>query len=177
MTNEDIVEMTIQREGGLVENPKDPGGVTKFGITAPFLTGFLDHIATADDIRKLTIEQARSIYLRMMKRSSIDMIEPAWLRWLVFDTAVLHSEFSAIQTLQHIIHATPDGWFGPKSRAALAARDPRSVFLSLVGERMRRVGNRLRARPDQAVFAAGWADRVADFLDWYGENISQLQRP
>ncbi len=43
-------------EGGYVENPSDPGGATKYGISKrqyPFL-----------DIENLTLEQAKAVYLR-----------------------------------------------------------------------------------------------------------------
>ena len=46
----------IDSEGGLTDNPKDPGGLTKFGISQRSYPDI--------DIRNLTLDQAKAIYLR-----------------------------------------------------------------------------------------------------------------
>ena len=77
---ERALKFVLQHEGGLVEDPRDPGGVTKYGISQRAYP----HL----DIRKLTVEQAREIYLRdYWIRAGCDALP--WPRdLLVFDTAV-----------------------------------------------------------------------------------------
>lgn len=59
MANFDIAfKLVLQHEGGLTDDPVDPGGITKFGITLPDLPKG----STADDIRNLTIIRAEEIY-------------------------------------------------------------------------------------------------------------------
>lgn len=60
----------IENEGGLIDNPNDPGGITKYGISLRFLKSIpLDilksfgiYSAESDDISNLTIPQAKSLY-------------------------------------------------------------------------------------------------------------------
>lgn len=81
MSFERAFEIVIGAEGGLVDDPADPGGLTKYGIsqrTYPKL-----------DIRNLTLEQAREIYQRdYWEAAGCDLITNPVLAILVFDAAV-----------------------------------------------------------------------------------------
>jgi lysozyme family protein len=67
-------------EGGLVNDPKDPGGVTKYGISKRQYPDV--------DIANLTVEQAKAIYLRdYWNTHDLDSLEYG-KALLVFDTAV-----------------------------------------------------------------------------------------
>ncbi len=63
------VAVVLEHEGGLTDNPKDPGGITNFGITLPFLKdNGIDingnGIINTDTIKKLTKNQAIEIYYK-----------------------------------------------------------------------------------------------------------------
>ena len=49
-----IIEKVLEHEGGYVNDPKDLGGETKYGITKRFYPDV--------DIKNLTKEQAKTIY-------------------------------------------------------------------------------------------------------------------
>lgn len=74
------LNFTLQWEGGYVNDPKDPGGETKYGISKrayPYL-----------DIKNLDKEQAAEIYLRdYWNACNCDSYEPA-LAVSIFDAAV-----------------------------------------------------------------------------------------
>lgn len=53
------VELVLKHEGGLVDNPQDPGGLTNFGISLRSYPQLGE-----DGIRKLTADDAKAIYLR-----------------------------------------------------------------------------------------------------------------
>ena len=56
-------------EGGLVDHPNDPGGLTKFGISQRSYPNI--------DIRKLTREDSKAIYRRdFWSRASMDQYYP-----------------------------------------------------------------------------------------------------
>ena len=55
-TFHDCIAHVLAAEGGLVNDPKDPGGVTKFGIS--------QRSYPALDIRALTLDDAKTIYQR-----------------------------------------------------------------------------------------------------------------
>ena len=50
----EIIEQVLEHEGGYVNDPKDLGGETKYGITKRFYPDV--------DIKNLTVEQAKEIY-------------------------------------------------------------------------------------------------------------------
>lgn len=48
------LQVTLQEEGGYVNNPRDPGGPTNAGITIATLTHEMGRKATIEDVRNLT---------------------------------------------------------------------------------------------------------------------------
>ncbi len=74
------INFVIKHEGGYVNDPKDPGGETKFGISKRAYPNL--------NIKDLTIEQAKAIYKKdYWDRCNCDEIEYP-LDIVVFDTAV-----------------------------------------------------------------------------------------
>jgi len=74
-------EIVIGVEGGLVDDPADPGGLTKFGISQKSYPQL--------DIRNLTPEQAKDIYYQdYWLAAACDHITNEALAILVFDCAV-----------------------------------------------------------------------------------------
>ena len=64
---QDALQITLRWEGGLVDHPADPGGLTKWGVSLRFLRAIgvdLNGDGTVDgrDIRSLTHEQRDAIY-------------------------------------------------------------------------------------------------------------------
>ncbi len=109
------VEEVLRHEGGHVNDPRDPGGETKFGISKRSYPT----LAIAD----LTRDDAIAIYRRdFWDRLHGDDLPPA-LALVVFDTAVNMGRERAVRLLQQALDVTVDGVLGPKtiSAAALAA--------------------------------------------------------
>lgn len=81
----------LRVEGGYVNDPKDKGGATKFGIAYNFNAGFLRKygINTPNEIIKLTKEQALEVYYqRYWLPSQADEIQDDKLSLVYFDHAV-----------------------------------------------------------------------------------------
>jgi len=124
---EEIAAEIIAREGGYVNDPDDPGGATKHGITIHTmrrlgldLTG--DGRVTAADVRRLTPEKARDIYVEhYFRRPGLGGL-PRALQASVFDMYA-NAGGNAIRVLQRLLNAmgealTVDGALGPKTLAA-----------------------------------------------------------
>ncbi len=122
----EIAQDIIAREGGYVNDPDDPGGATKYGVTVHTLrrlgldlTG--DGQVDAADVRVLTRAHAVSIFIEHYYRGPrIDRL-PVPLQPTVFDMYV-NSGANAVRLLQRLmgdmrISVTVDGVIGPKTIA------------------------------------------------------------
>ena len=80
MKFEDIIDDVFKKEGGYVNDPKDPGGETKYGISKKAFPNV--------DIKSLTKEDAKKIYMdNYWKPSKAESI-PEKLRHIYFDMCV-----------------------------------------------------------------------------------------
>jgi lysozyme family protein len=139
-----VIEAIIDREGGFVNHPLDHGGPTKFGITLATLARWRDREVTEDDIRNLEKPEAREIYLSYYIVPLADT--PSAIFPHVADIAV-HSGVGRAKLLRD---------------AALKAKNP---TVELVKLRLQFLAGVVKRAPKQAVFFAGWVNRVIDFLE------------
>lgn len=99
------IDVILAEEGGLSNHRRDPGGLTKFGISSRAYPNL--------DIAHLTREQAIAIY-RTDYWAKIRGDElPSGLDLLVFDTAVNLGVITAAMLLQEALGITMDGVIGP----------------------------------------------------------------
>lgn len=169
MTNEDIINRVLGYEGGFVNNPADKGGPTNFGITASELGRKLNlnGPATIDQVRSMTRQQAIDIYTSdYISVPHFDQIEDGNLRMVVVDSGVLHGTGRAAKWLQQALGVTVDGSLGQQTFAALAAANAAAIGKAVLATRFKFIGSLITATPSQAVFAAGWLNRVADLLQF-----------
>jgi len=130
-TVQELAQQIVAREGGFVDDPDDPGGVTNHGVTLGTLRrlgldvtgeGRID----ADDIRHLTAQQAVAIYVEhYFTRPGLGAL-PEVLHPPVFDMYV-NAGGNAVKVLQRLLTdmgfpCDPDGQIGPQTiRAAQLA--------------------------------------------------------
>lgn len=162
----DIIGEILKREGGWSDRPEDKGGPTNKGVTLSTLTAWLGHEATLEDLRALSEADARSIYedLFVVKPGFL-AVKDGQIKSLVVDCAVNHGPFNAIKLLQHALGVKDDGVLGPLTRQALAQADYAKLYRRLCAERIRFYGRIITNNPSQAVFAAGWLNRAAEFVE------------
>lgn len=128
MSFDKAFQITVGVEGGYVNDPADPGGETRYGISKR---------AHPDvDIKSLTLDQAKDIYRRdYWQAASCDSM-PERIGHLVFDCAVHHGVKTAIKLLQRALKVADDGEFGPITRGTLTARDTNETADLLMAQRM-----------------------------------------
>lgn len=154
----DIIDEVIEREGPPTDDPDDPGGRTKFGISEH---SHPDAWADGD----VSSAEAHAIYrLEYIEKPRFDRVEPIALREQLIDFGVTSGPRRPILFLQHILGVDRDGVIGPGTLAALAARDPREVNNLLVGLREQFYRDVVRARPSSQKFLKGWIRRARKFL-------------
>ena len=111
MGSQDAITFLIDLEGGYSNNPLDPGGETKYGISKKSYP--------SEDIKNLTKERAAFLY----KRDYWDKIKGDLIPWpmnaLIFDTAVHSGHDRAIKLAQKVFKLPQDGIIGPMTLNAV----------------------------------------------------------
>ncbi|PWJ19133.1 holin-associated N-acetylmuramidase [Jannaschia seohaensis] len=124
-----IAEEIVAREGGFVDDPDDPGGATKFGVTIHTMRRLgldLDSDGDVDsaDVRRLTRAQATDIFVEhYFDRPRLGLL-PEVLQASVFDMYV-NAGAHAVRILQRLLNqmgqtVAVDGVLGPRTAAAAA---------------------------------------------------------
>lgn len=164
---EAIVAQIIEDEGGYVDHPDDKGGPTKYGITIPFYEEAFGEKATRETIKKLTKNDARRAYHKMVwQKWKLHML-PSEVQPIMFDWMVMSGPRTPVKFLQRRVGAHPDGHIGPVTRKAVRAKineETYRVFQTrLVNDIVRFLIRIARANPKQTVFLEGWFNRFCDY--------------
>ncbi len=152
MTADDSIRMIIRHEGGYVDDPDDPGGRTKYGISQRAYPDL--------DIAALTVDDAAEIYRRdYWDRVRGDDLPPA-VAHVVFDAAVNMGVGVAIRLMQRQLGVAADGIIGPVTLAAARDCDVRGFCRDYQVRRIRRYSS----LPGWHKFGAGWSIRALRVL-------------
>jgi lysozyme family protein len=125
----EIAREIVAREGGYVNDPDDPGGATKYGVTLATLQRLgldvtRDGKVTLADVQALSRDQAVEIFVEhYFNRPGISGL-PEMLQPSVFDMFV-NAGANAVRILQRLLvemglTQTVDGQIGPQTRAVAA---------------------------------------------------------
>ena len=151
-------EQMLKSEGGFVNHPSDPGGMTNLGVTKATWENWVGRESDEAEMRGLTPEKVEPLY----KKKYFDAVRgdelPMGLDYLMFDFAVNAGAGRAIKTLQTAVGVTPDGGFGPLTFAAVQAIDP----VELIEKFSQAKEDFYRSLGTFATFGKGWLNRVAD---------------
>jgi lysozyme family protein len=149
MRFDDAFDALIAHEGGYASDPRDPGGETKYGISK--------RAYPSVDIKALSLADAKAIYRRDYWQAAGCERVPEPLRFDLFDMAVHSGVRAAILTVQKAATVVEDGVLGPKSLAAIGAREPAVLVARFNGARLAMM-TELATWPS---FGKGWARRIA----------------
>ena len=153
-----FIDRVLSAEGGLVDDPRDPGGLTKFGISK--------RAYPSVDIRNLTREAAIAIYRAdFWSRVQGDKL-PRAIAFQALDAAVNHGIGNAVRWLQRAAKVADDGVIGPMTLAAIGRADPADLVLLFNAERLA-FYTKLTTFD---AFGRGWINRVAANLKFAAED-------
>jgi len=146
----------LVHEGGYVNNPKDPGGMTNLGCTKTVWEEHCGHEVDEKAMRALTPNDVGPLY----KNKYWDKIKgddlPAGVDYVVFDAAINSGPGRATKWLQACVGVEPDGGIGPKTLAAVRAMDAKQ----LIDDYSKRRLSFLSDLTTWETFGRGWARRV-----------------
>ena len=150
-------DLLIGHEGVYSDNPHDPGGETKYGISK--------RSYPAVDIKSLTLADAKALYFRdFWTRAQCDKLPPI-LAFAVFDAAVNSGIGQAIRWLQRAVGVADDGVIGPLTLAAIQRQnDDSAICARFNGQRL----DFMTRLSTWEVFSRGWARRIAANLQTIG---------
>lgn len=124
---EEIAQQIVTREGGYVNDPDDPGGATKYGVTIGTVRSLgldldRDGRISASDVKLLTREQAQQIFIsHYFRRPRLAELPPI-IQPSIFDMYV-NAGAHAVKILQRLLiqmgfPVACDGVIGPRTIAA-----------------------------------------------------------
>ncbi len=146
----------LRLEGGYVDDPRDPGGATRFGVTRAVLSEALGREASAGDVAALTPEAAGAIYRRSYWGPMGCAGLPIGLDLVAFDSAVNMGPGAAARLLQSALGVTADGVVGPRTLARAAVLPAADMIRAMSDLRRRRY----RTLAGFPTFGRGWLNRT-----------------
>ena len=154
---DEIIEVVLEHEGGYVNDPKDPGGETNFGIAKR------SHPDV--DIKNLTKEGAKEIYKEVYwDKNKVESL-PEELWHIYFDMCVNQGKSRAVKIIQRAVNGKGgsldvDGGLGPMTIAAIGKS---RVELDRVrAYRVKYYADLVTRKPDLERFYFGWFKRALE---------------
>lgn len=152
----ECLDLVLKSEGGFVDHPQDPGGMTNLGITRKSLEEWLGHDVDEKFMRKLTPEMAAPFYEQKYWRPCYGEVLPRGLDFVVFSMGVNAGPGRSVKLLQQSIGCVPDGIIGLRTRGLISDSNI-ATLIAKFSETRREYYRALKTFP---VFGKGWLARV-----------------
>ena len=143
------METVLENEGGLVDDVSDPGGLTNFGISQRSYPNV--------DIRNLTKEGAKAIYLRDFWLFGGVISQPVCTKLM---DSYVNMKHWAIKLAQRALAITEDGSFGPATLKAVNDLDPVTFLQRYRNELVDYYLRLVEENPAEAKYLKGWLNRA-----------------
>lgn len=150
-------KMMLASEGGYVNHPSDPGGMTNLGVTKRVWEEWVGRESNEKEMRSLTPEMVEPLYKRKFWDACKCDDLPSGIDYLVFDFAVNAGVGRSAKILQTAVGATPDGGIGPMTLASVNAI-PEAELIEKFSQAKE---DFYRSLNTFETFGKGWLNRVA----------------
>ena len=155
------LRMLLKHEGGFVNHPKDPGGMTNLGVTKAVYDKWIGRESTEQEMRDLTPDDVAPIY----KKNYWDKVRgddlPSGVDWCAFDWAVNSGSGRPAKAIQRAVGAKQDGAIGPITLQAVADLDPDRIIESVYHTRQKFY----EGLKTFETFGKGWTRRNKETLE------------
>jgi lysozyme family protein len=152
------LKAVLVHEGGYVNNPKDPGGMTNLGCTKTVWEEHCGHPVDEKAMRALTPVDVAPLY----KSKYWDKIKgddlPSGVDYVVFDAAINSGPGRAAKWLQACVNVYADGAIGDKTLQAVRSKDPKELINDYCAYRL----SYLKMLQTWETFGKGWERRVKE---------------
>ena len=155
------LDAVLKHEGGFVNHPADPGGMTNLGVTKKVWEEWVGRESSEKEMKSLKKVNVYFLY----KRKYWDKVSgdnlPAGVDQAVFDFAVNSGPGRSAKMLQRVLKVTEDGAIGPQTLAKAASVDGKKLIADYNSERLAF----LRSLSTWDTFGRGWERRVTEVTD------------
>lgn len=154
----DALAAVLHHEGGYVNHPSDPGGMTNLGCTKRVWEEWVGHDVDEKAMRALTSADVAPLY----KAKYWDKVKgdelPDGVDYIVFDAAINSGPGRAAKWLQQAVGVTADGAIGPGTLKAVSEMPAQEIVEKYQQIRL----EFLQALSTWGTFGKGWGRRVAE---------------
>ncbi len=155
---EKAFSFTLKSEGAYTNDPKDPGGETKFGISKKSYPG--------EDIKNLTIERAKEIYYKdfwiLSNCDKLVSLGYPLTAIALFDGSVNCGISTSKKFIQRFLKVTDDGILGPNTLGKLSIYSDSQVVEGILIERKKYYDLIIIKNPNLEKFRNGWNNRIKE---------------
>jgi lysozyme family protein len=155
---DEALRRVLKHEGGYSNDPGDPGGPTKYGITIFDARAYWRRDATAADVRAMPLDVAKRIYQYKYWNAMRCSELPAGVDYAVFDYGVNSGIGRAARVLQRLLGVRVDGVIGKDTISAAERVDAAGLIKRICEERLRF----LQGLRTWSIFGRGWGRRVRE---------------
>lgn len=115
---DEALEVVLKHEGGYVNHPRDPGGITNLGVTIGTWSSWLGRPATDAEMRNLTPRHVAPLYEKRYWKPVVFDGMDFGIALQVFDFGVNAGPRRARRLLQKAVGTVADGIYGPMTKRA-----------------------------------------------------------
>ena len=153
---EACLDLVLKSEGGFVNNPSDPGGMTNLGVTKRVWEEYTGHEADEKIMRSLTPEKVASLYEQRYWRPTYCEVLPRGLDLLIFSMGINAGTGRSVKLLQSSIGRVADGVIGPRTMELIKSANVADL-INKFSQTRRQYYESLKTFP---IFGKGWLARV-----------------
>mgnify|MGYP003117427846 CR=1 FL=1 len=164
---EKALGIVLRHEGGFVNHPNDPGGMTNKGITKKVYDAYMGKKTTEEEMKNMPDNHVAEIYKKKYwDRVKADSLASG-LDISVFDWAVNSGCGRAVKALQKCVGVKQDGGLGPITLDAVEEHDPENLIEMIADER-EKFYKRLKTFKH---FGKGWLKRNEETMNHALANV------
>ena len=155
---ERCLALVLKSEGGYVNNPADPGGITNLGVTKDTWEAYVGRTVDEAEMRGLTPNDVAPLYQRNYWDKVAANSLPVGVDYCLFDTAVNSGPSQAVKFIQRALNVVVDGVLGQQTIAAANQRDAAELIEQFCEERLQF----MQSLSTWPTFGRGWQRRVEE---------------
>lgn len=162
-------EHILSVEGMVVSlEEHDRGLISKFGITLIAWAEYKKKTVRFDEIRKLTIAEARRFYREVYWEGlGLRRIKSLEMAIAIFDQCVHRGKFGGVELAQRALNMKTTGVMGEDTILALNSVDPQEFIQAFFRQAQRSYLILVQRDLNQMKFLKGWFERTYRILDMF----------